>query len=181
MVVCYSWDDVDDEVCDRAALYLRVFKEQPLAEVYVKEGSSLKCIWWFWVFHNTTLRIWQPLTSHQPTRPRLVASPVRLSSDTHWRRSGSSVPSIPLISCGGISMAASLMQVYTGFGYGEAGAFRRIKDELCEFTKPSVRILHLLGPNRHSLPNTSVSYTIGWYWRMPPSGLRPSPVWLNLG
>jgi coatomer protein complex subunit gamma len=37
-------DDVDDEVRDRAALYLRVFKEKPLADVYVKEGSSLDLI-----------------------------------------------------------------------------------------------------------------------------------------
>ncbi|KAJ8474748.1 hypothetical protein ONZ45_g15845 [Pleurotus djamor] len=32
-------DDVDDEVRDRAALYLRVFKEKPLADAYVKEES----------------------------------------------------------------------------------------------------------------------------------------------
>ncbi|KAF9270770.1 coatomer subunit gamma [Marasmius fiardii PR-910] len=32
-------DDVDDEVRDRAALYLRVFKEKPLADVFVKEES----------------------------------------------------------------------------------------------------------------------------------------------
>jgi hypothetical protein len=33
-------DDVDDEVRDRAALYLKVLNEQALAEVYVREGSS---------------------------------------------------------------------------------------------------------------------------------------------
>ncbi|KAJ4002179.1 coatomer subunit gamma [Lentinula boryana] len=32
-------DDVDDEVRDRAALYLRTFKEEPLAKAYVKEES----------------------------------------------------------------------------------------------------------------------------------------------
>ncbi|KAF8899210.1 coatomer protein [Infundibulicybe gibba] len=32
-------DDVDDEVRDRAALYLRVFQEEPLADAYVKEES----------------------------------------------------------------------------------------------------------------------------------------------
>ncbi|KAF9531865.1 coatomer subunit gamma [Crepidotus variabilis] len=32
-------DDVDDEVRDRAALYLKVFKEKPLADTYVKEES----------------------------------------------------------------------------------------------------------------------------------------------
>ncbi|EGN95025.1 hypothetical protein SERLA73DRAFT_113756 [Serpula lacrymans var. lacrymans S7.3] len=48
--------------------------------------------------------------------------------------------SVPLIGCGGISSGAdalefaqagaSLVQVYTGFGYDGAGACRRIKDEL---------------------------------------------------
>jgi hypothetical protein len=33
-------DDVDDEVRDRAAMYLRVMKEQPLAEKLVQEGES---------------------------------------------------------------------------------------------------------------------------------------------
>ena len=32
-------DDVDDEVRDRAAMYLRVMKEEPLAEKLVKEGE----------------------------------------------------------------------------------------------------------------------------------------------
>ncbi|KIJ66406.1 hypothetical protein HYDPIDRAFT_86985 [Hydnomerulius pinastri MD-312] len=32
-------DDVDDEVRDRAAMYLKVFKEKPLADAYVKEES----------------------------------------------------------------------------------------------------------------------------------------------
>ncbi|KAF9055946.1 adaptin N terminal region-domain-containing protein [Panaeolus papilionaceus] len=32
-------DDVDDEVRDRAALYLKVFREKPLADAYVKEES----------------------------------------------------------------------------------------------------------------------------------------------
>jgi dihydroorotate dehydrogenase len=50
--------------------------------------------------------------------------------------------SIPLIGCGGISSGAdaleyaragaSLVQVYTGFGYDGAGACRRIKDQLVE-------------------------------------------------
>jgi dihydroorotate dehydrogenase len=51
-------------------------------------------------------------------------------------------PSIPLIGCGGITTGddaleyakagASLVQVYTGFGYDGAGACRRIKDQLVE-------------------------------------------------
>jgi len=32
-------DDVDDEVRDRAALYLKTFKDEPLAVAYVKEES----------------------------------------------------------------------------------------------------------------------------------------------
>ncbi|KAI6133616.1 coatomer subunit gamma [Pisolithus croceorrhizus] len=32
-------DDVDDEVRDRAAMYLKVMKERPLADVYIKEES----------------------------------------------------------------------------------------------------------------------------------------------
>ena len=32
-------DDVDDEVRDRAAMYLRMFKESLLADTYVKEGK----------------------------------------------------------------------------------------------------------------------------------------------
>jgi coatomer protein complex subunit gamma len=34
-------DDVDDEVRDRAALYLKVFREKSLADTYVKEGKTL--------------------------------------------------------------------------------------------------------------------------------------------
>ena len=34
-------DDVDDEVRDRAALYLKVFKVRSLADTYVKEGSYI--------------------------------------------------------------------------------------------------------------------------------------------
>ena len=33
-------DDVDDEVRDRAAMYLRMFRESLLADTYVKEGNS---------------------------------------------------------------------------------------------------------------------------------------------
>lgn len=34
-------DDVDDEVRDRAAMYLRMFKESLMADTYVKEGELL--------------------------------------------------------------------------------------------------------------------------------------------
>ena len=34
-------DDVDDEVRDRAAMYLKVINEEPLAQQYVKDGTLL--------------------------------------------------------------------------------------------------------------------------------------------
>lgn len=34
-------DDVDDEVRDRAAMYLKVYQAPPLADVYVKEGEVI--------------------------------------------------------------------------------------------------------------------------------------------
>jgi coatomer protein complex subunit gamma len=34
-------DDVDDEVRDRAAMYLKVLKEEPLAEKLVKDGTHV--------------------------------------------------------------------------------------------------------------------------------------------
>jgi coatomer protein complex subunit gamma len=34
-------DDVDDEVRDRAAMYLKVMKEASLADTYVKEGMLI--------------------------------------------------------------------------------------------------------------------------------------------
>lgn len=38
-------DDVDDEVRDRAALYLRFMKDEPLAQTFVKDGApSSTCI-----------------------------------------------------------------------------------------------------------------------------------------
>ena len=32
-------DDVDDEVRDRAAMYLKVYEEPPLIQPYIKEGK----------------------------------------------------------------------------------------------------------------------------------------------
>lgn len=41
-------DDVDDEVRDRAAFYLKTLEDEPLALAYVKEGEfqSLRCSSW---------------------------------------------------------------------------------------------------------------------------------------
>jgi len=36
---CRCLDDVDDEVRDRAALYLKLYEDHPLADMYVKEGE----------------------------------------------------------------------------------------------------------------------------------------------
>jgi dihydroorotate dehydrogenase len=69
--------------------------------------------------------------------------PLKNYSLTALRILRSELPaSIPLIGCGGISTGAdaleyakagaSLVQVYTGFGYDGAGACRRIKDQLVE-------------------------------------------------
>jgi hypothetical protein len=33
-------DDVDDEVRDRAAMYLKVLEDKPLAETFVKDGKG---------------------------------------------------------------------------------------------------------------------------------------------
>jgi coatomer protein complex subunit gamma len=46
-------DDVDDEVRDRAAMYLKVFKTQALVEPYIKEGAH-SCIF---LLAYLTLRI----------------------------------------------------------------------------------------------------------------------------
>ena len=39
---CSCLDDVDDEVRDRAALYLKVYEDPPLMNTYVKEGSVVR-------------------------------------------------------------------------------------------------------------------------------------------
>lgn len=39
---CSCLDDVDDEVRDRAALYLKVYEDPPLVGTYVKEGSIVE-------------------------------------------------------------------------------------------------------------------------------------------
>lgn len=37
-------DDVDDEVRDRAAMYLKVINEEPLAQQYVKDGTYIPLV-----------------------------------------------------------------------------------------------------------------------------------------
>lgn len=73
----------------------------------------------------------------------LSGLPLKNFSLTALRTLRSHLPSsIPLIGCGGISTGAdaieyakagaSLVQIYTGFGYDGAGACRRIKDQVVD-------------------------------------------------
>ncbi|KAJ7668368.1 Dihydroorotate dehydrogenase-domain-containing protein [Mycena rosella] len=73
----------------------------------------------------------------------LSGAPLKQYSLAALRTLRTNLPArIPLIGCGGIftgadaldyaKAGASLVQVYTGFGYGGAGACRRIKDELVD-------------------------------------------------
>lgn len=39
---CSCLDDVDDEVRDRAALYLKVYEDPPLMNTYVREGRIVR-------------------------------------------------------------------------------------------------------------------------------------------
>lgn len=41
LIRCRCLDDVDDEVRDRAALYLKVFERKSLVQAYVKEGKDI--------------------------------------------------------------------------------------------------------------------------------------------
>lgn len=60
--------------------------------------------------------------------------------------------SIPIVACGGIQSGAdvleygragaSLVQLYTGFGYDGVGACRRIKDELTDLLKAERKTWH---------------------------------------
>lgn len=73
----------------------------------------------------------------------LSGAPLKNLSLTALRTLRSHLPSsIPLIGCGGIftgadaieyaKAGASLVQIYTGFGYDGAGACRRIKDQVVD-------------------------------------------------
>ena len=81
--------------------------------------------------------------AHKSETGGLSGLPLRNYSLTALRTLRSHLPaSIPLIGCGGIATGvdaleyakagASLVQVYTGFGYDGAGACRRIKDQLVD-------------------------------------------------
>ena len=57
-------DDVDDEVRDRATLYLKVFTEKPLADAYVREGLSFMLTFMSsFLIHSWTLYLIQSPSS----------------------------------------------------------------------------------------------------------------------
>jgi len=96
------------------------------------------------IVSNTTIQ--RPASLTDPNKTEiggLSGAPVKQYSLKALRTLRSHLPaSLPLIGCGGISSAAdaleyaragaSLVQVYTHFGYDGAGACRRIKDQLAE-------------------------------------------------
>ncbi|KAH7926420.1 hypothetical protein BV22DRAFT_1128210 [Leucogyrophana mollusca] len=96
------------------------------------------------IVSNTTIR--RPSSLSHPNKSEmggLSGAPLKPHSLLALRTLRAQLPSsIPLVGCGGISSGAdaleyaragaSLVQVYTGFGYDGAGACRRIKDELCK-------------------------------------------------
>ncbi|KAF8225528.1 hypothetical protein L208DRAFT_1408350 [Tricholoma matsutake] len=96
------------------------------------------------IVSNTTTQ--RPVNLTDPNKTQiggLSGAPIKQYSLQALRTLRSYLPaSIPLIGCGGISSGAdaleyaragaSLVQVYTGFGYDGAGTCRRIKDQLVE-------------------------------------------------
>jgi len=96
------------------------------------------------IVSNTTVRRPSTLISaNKAETGGLSGAPLKQHSLTALRILRTHLPaSIPLIGCGGISTGAdaldyakagaSLVQVYTSFGYDGAGTCRRIKDELVE-------------------------------------------------
>ncbi|KAJ7224325.1 hypothetical protein GGX14DRAFT_425202 [Mycena pura] len=95
------------------------------------------------VSNTTTQRPSHLLDSNKSEIGGLSGAPLKQYSLAALRTLRKNLPArIPLIGCGGISSGAdaleyakagaSLVQVYTGFGYDGAGACRRIKDQLVD-------------------------------------------------
>ncbi|KAJ7180611.1 Dihydroorotate dehydrogenase-domain-containing protein [Mycena filopes] len=95
------------------------------------------------VSNTTTQRPSELLAPNQIEIGGLSGAPLKQYSLAALRTLRKNLPArIPLIGCGGISTGAdaleyakagaSLVQVYTGFGYDGAGACRRIKDQLVD-------------------------------------------------
>ncbi|KAF8216433.1 hypothetical protein K438DRAFT_1559634 [Mycena galopus ATCC 62051] len=96
------------------------------------------------IVSNTTIQ--RPSSLVDPNKSEtggLSGAPLKEHSLAALRTLRKNLPArIPLIGCGGISTGAdaleyakagaSLVQVYTGFGYDGAGACRRIKDQLSD-------------------------------------------------
>lgn len=88
-------------------------------------------------------RLLNSILANKSENGGLSGAPLKQYSLAALRTLRKNLPArIPLIGCGGISSGAdaleyakagaSLVQVYTGFGYGGAGTCRRIKDELVD-------------------------------------------------
>ncbi|KAJ7043553.1 hypothetical protein C8F04DRAFT_1028445 [Mycena alexandri] len=95
------------------------------------------------VSNTTTQRPSELLAPNKIETGGLSGAPLKQYSLAALRTLRKNLPArIPLIGCGGISTGAdaleyakagaSLVQVYTGFGYDGAGACRRIKDQLVD-------------------------------------------------
>ncbi|KAK0187299.1 hypothetical protein F5146DRAFT_1105096 [Armillaria mellea] len=96
------------------------------------------------IVSNTTIS--RPSSLHHPSKVEaggLSGAPLKELSLSALKTLRQNLPeTIPLVGCGGISSGedaldyaragASLVQVYTGFGYDGAGACRRIKDQIVE-------------------------------------------------
>ncbi|KAJ6607519.1 Dihydroorotate dehydrogenase-domain-containing protein [Mycena sp. CBHHK59/15] len=115
--------------------------ESQLVEIAeVIESTSIDGV----IVSNTTTQ--RPLNLVDPNKVEtggLSGAPLKPYSLAALRTLRKNLPArIPLIGCGGISTGAdaleyakagaSLVQVYTGFGYDGAGACRRIKDQLVD-------------------------------------------------
>ncbi|KAJ7252742.1 Dihydroorotate dehydrogenase-domain-containing protein [Mycena haematopus] len=95
------------------------------------------------VSNTTTQRPSSLVNSNKAETGGLSGAPLKQHSLSALRTLRKNLPAhIPLIGCGGISTGAdaleyakagaSLVQVYTAFGYDGAGACRRIKDQLAD-------------------------------------------------
>ena len=93
-----------------------------------------------------SLIIWLSSTANKSEMGGLSGTPLKPYSLQALKTLRAHLPStMPLIGCGGISSGAdalkyaragaSLVQVYTGFGYDGVGTCRRIKDELVSLLK----------------------------------------------
>ncbi|KAJ7115904.1 Dihydroorotate dehydrogenase-domain-containing protein [Mycena epipterygia] len=135
------------------------------------------------VSNTTTQRPAGLVDSNKSESGGLSGAPLKQYSLAAVRTLRKNLPArIPLIGCGGISTGAdaldyakagaSLVQVYTGFGYDGAGACRRIKDQLVDeltkegltwedVVKKAVSDLSLKEGAREREPNADANPSLG--------------------